>query len=153
MRAVFSIIGSSLFLLGPFVCYGVAGGHASVLWRPVPIIGIIVASLGSSILTFGCGDVWESLLSVRYLFRTPSGRVSTRKSLAVVRFLIISFYAVGSLFLLLHLLITRAVIAGPLEQIGKYVAVSVLSLVYPILISEGLLRPLKYRLEFLAEQK
>lgn len=127
------------------------GGHGPIPWMRVPIIGIVAASLGNTVVAFGFKEVWEAFLAIRFLFGSPSGNAKTQMPVIVLRFLMVSFYAMGGLFSLFWLLITLAVINGPVEQIGDHLALAICSLAFPILISEGLLRPLKNRLEFLAD--
>lgn len=147
MRALSSIVGLCLFGLGTVGCWVLGGGHASFLIHIAPLLGIIVGSLGSSTLAFGLGTVLEAVSAIRlFFFASPSFQPS-HKSLAVVRFLLVSVYMLGGLFSLFWLIMTLAAIAGPLEKIGERLAVAICSLIYAVLISEGLLRPLRNRLE------
>ena len=129
------------------------GGNPFFLIMAAPIIPIILASLGSSILAFGFRDVWGALSAFRFFFFTPPIGIVSPRSPVVIRFLIFSTYAIGGLVFLLEITITLSIINGPLYGIVGLIADSLCALIYPIFISEGLLRPLKYRLEYLAEQK
>jgi len=153
MRTISSLVGALLFLFGTIGVFILLNGNPYILMAEGLVFFFIFAPLGSSILAFGFRDVLNTLFSIRFLFFTPpTGTVSPR-SLVVTRFLIISVYAIGGLFFLFCIIINMASLNAPLGRIGQLVALSLCSLMYPIFISEGLLRPLKYRLEYLAEQK
>ena len=147
MRALSSIAGILLFGLGTLGCWVLGGGHASFLVHVAPLLGIGVGSLGSSLLAFGFETVLEAVSATRLFFVASPSFQPSHKSLAVVRFLLVSVYMLGGLFSLFWLIMTLAAIVGPLEMIGERLAVAICSLIYAVLISEGLLRPLKNRLE------
>ena len=153
MRTISSIVGCLLFLCGTIVCFMLAGGPPRALWMPGTIMAIMLAPLGSAILAFGLREVWEAFLDFRWFFVTPSGGAASPRSLVVIRFLLVSTYAMGGLLFLFRLILALGQVGGPSAQLGYQVAVAICSLAYPILIAEGCLRPLRCRLESLADQR
>lgn len=113
----------------------------------VPFLGLILATLGSSILAYGVNDIKDALLASRFLVITHSKNGASPRSLAVVRYLIISNYAFGGLIFLFGSMITLSGIAGPVEAVGQHIAACICTFVYAILVAEVFLRPLRCRLE------
>ena len=153
MRGISSLVGLLLFVLGTMGGFIMAGGKPNALFQIPLMMAVTVAPLGSAILAFGFRDVWVSLCAVRFLFFTPSASVTATRSFVVVRYLIISTYAVAGLAFLFVFIIVVASVGEPLAPTAMFFhhfAAATIALAYPLFISEGLLRPLKYRLEDLA---
>ena len=127
------------------------GGNPLEIMHVNLIMAIILAPLGSSILAFGFRGVWDALSTFRFFFFTPSASIAFTMPLVVFRFLTISIYAIGSLLFLLGL--TQSCYAGTLSSLGEGIAFSICALAYPIIIAEVVVRPIKYRLEYLADRK
>jgi flagellar motor component MotA len=144
-----TLAGIFLVFLGTVECFVFVGGHVGCLVQIIPLAGIILAGLGSSVLAFGFRDVKDTLLASRCLFLTPSKNEAFPRYLLVVRYLIISNYAFGSLMFLLCSIITLAGINGPLDALGQHIAACICTFVNAILVSEVFLRPLRCRLEYL----
>ncbi|MBI4027973.1 MAG: hypothetical protein HY360_23515 [Verrucomicrobia bacterium] len=150
MAALFGIL---LFLVGTAGGFMLAGGNPLALICFASIVAIILAPLGSAFLAFGFRDVWNAIAAFRFFFFTPPVGIVFSRSSVVIRFLIFATYAISGLMFLFYLVLTLAQYGGPVGVIGARVADSICSLIYPIFLSEGLLRPLKHRLEYLAEQR
>jgi len=110
---------------------------------PVPLLALILSCLGSVVLAFGVRDVWHTF---RDFFVDSSSAATPARSAEIASYLVGSLYAVGAVIFLLSLFGIMAAVHGPAELLGENVAYSICSLVYPIAISEGFIRPLKHRL-------
>lgn len=91
------------------------------------------------------------LRSFKALWIEDVTAVDCAKASRVVSALIAYEYAAGALVFLTNLIfimsyLSEVVSAGLTESFGKQVACTICSMMYPILIAEGLLRPLKHRL-------
>ena len=147
MQSISSLVGVLLFLVGTAGGFMLEGGNPLFLLRFSLIVAIILAPFGSSILAFGFRDVWDAFSAFRFFFIKPPAQIAFSKTIIVIRFLTLSTYAIGILMFLLGL--TNYDASYPLNEI---IAICICPLAYPIIISEGLLRPLKSRLECLAER-
>jgi len=151
MKTISSLVGGFLFIIATIGGFMLQGGNPLEIMHANLIIAIILAPLGSSILAFGFRGVWDALFTFRFFFFTPSANIASAMPLVVFRFLTFSTYAIGSLLFLLGL--TQSCCAGTLSSFGEGLAFSICALAYPIIIAEVFLRPIKYRLEYLAERK
>jgi flagellar motor component MotA len=140
-------------LFGIIGCYKmVGGGSLCYLVQWIPLIGIIIAALGSSIIAFGYDDVWKTLLTYRIFFQETPNNIPLQKTIVITRYLITATYASGSFIFLLCLIITMASIGGPLEQVGQHIGADIGVIMNTLVLSEAFLRPLKGRLEYLESQ-
>ena len=146
MRTSSPLIGALLFVGGIGGCFVLWGGHGLVVVFPVPLLALILACLGSAVLAFGGRDVWHTLRAFRVFFVAPRPESLPARSAEIASYLVGSLYAVGAVLFLLSLFGIMAAVHGPAELLGKNVATSICSLIYPIALSEGLLRPLQCRL-------
>ena len=113
---------------------------------PVPLLALILSCLGSAVLAFGVRDVWHTLRASRVFFVDSSAESMAARSVEIASYLVGSLYAVGAVIFLLSLFGIMAAVHGPSQLLGENVAYSICSLIYPIAVSEGFIRPLKHRL-------
>jgi hypothetical protein len=123
--------------------------------NPYPLFFLIGGISGTSLMAFGYKDVDKALSSTRYFFYTPQTPVDTGKAIRVSSFMIVSCYAQGALIFLIeiHSLIRIASVES-IAEVSRLKAINMAigSLLAPLLISEAFLRPLKARLETLADK-
>ena len=113
---------------------------------PFLALGVI----GTSTFAFGFRASCSALRSTRFLFFTPREPASPENLIAVLRFMIVSAYALGGLLFLISLHNIVASVQG--NFLGKSIMLSISTLMSPILISEAVLRPLKTRIENLGDK-
>lgn len=114
---------------------------------PFLALGVI----GTSTFAFGFTASCSVLRSVGFLFFTPRKPAFPENLIAVLRFMIVSAYALGGLLFLISLHNIVASVQG--NFLGKSIMLSISTLMSPILISEAVLRPLKTRIENLGGKK
>jgi hypothetical protein len=162
MQKLAPIIGFTLFLacvLGYASFLGSACKN-SVIYFTGPLIletmrclpFLALGIIGTSTFAFGFSATFSTLSSVRFLFSSPQAPPSPENPIAVLRFMIVSAYALGGLLFLVSLLNILPSISGAI-YLGKCISLSISTLMIPILISEIVLRPLKARLETLGVGK
>ena len=151
MRITSLVVGLLVFLLGTIGCFMLDGGGIRVLIFPRPLLAEILITLGCSIVAFGARDVLSTFSSVTVLWTDQPVGLDCTKATRVIAAAIGYTYAAGAIVFLLNLVLIMATISevvssGLTEYFGARVASAILSLAYPILISEGILRTLKHRL-------
>ncbi len=121
-----------------------------------PFLFLFVGILGTSILAFGIEETTAALSALRYFFSTPETPVDTHKTIRVVRHMIVSCYALGGLLFVIDIL--SSIRIGAMDSLPHKgallspISMGVFGLLAPLVISEAFLRPLKARLETLAEK-
>ncbi len=155
MRSLGSLLGLFLFL---FMGFGYSRTIAFPLLSSVnhwPFLLLFVGILGTSILAFGMKETSAAFSATRYFFFTPEMPVDTHKTIRVVRHMIVSCYALGGLLFVIETLSSirlGAMDSLPEKALWSSIYMGVFVLLAPLVISEAFLRPLKARLETLAEK-
>ena len=114
------------------------------------MIAVVLAPLGSAVLAFGLKEVLETLYAFRLFFLSPAPAAGSNRPAAILRYLIASTYAIGGLTFLIAVLVTiatRGRMPAQADCFWEHLAGASIALSYPVFISEGLLRPLKSRLQ------
>jgi flagellar motor component MotA len=114
------------------------------------MIAVVLAPLGSAVLAFGLKEVLETLYAFRLFLLSPTPAERSNRPAAILRYLIASTYAIGGLTFLIAVLVTiatRGSMPAQADCFWEHLAAASIALSYPVFISEGLLRPLKSRLE------
>jgi hypothetical protein len=154
MRSLSSLLGFAFFFFMA-VGYCIVAAVPITSLNPYPLCFLIGGIFGSALLAFGYKDFDKALSSTRYFFFTPQTPVDTEKAIRVLSFMIISCYAQGGLLFVIEILSTIRVstmTSLPEGSVLKVLAAAVSSLLAPLVISEAFLRPLKARLETLADK-
>ena len=123
--------------------------------NPYPLFVLFGGIFGSALLAFGYKDFDKALSSTRYFFFTPQTPVDTGKAIRVLSFMIISCYAQGGLLFVIEILSSvRTASVESITEAARFrvVYMGISSLLAPLVISEAFLRPLKARLETLADK-
>jgi hypothetical protein len=154
MRSLSSLFGLFLFLFMAVAYCAIAAVPITSL-NPYPLFFLYGGISGTALMAFGYKDYNKALSSTRYFFFTPQTPVETEKAVRVLSFMIISCYAQGGLLFVIEIL--SSVRMASVESITEVVRFRVLfmgisSLLAPLVISEAFLRPLKARLETLADK-
>ena len=126
------------------------GGNPRALVQIPVMLAVVLAPLGSAVLAFGFRDVLGTLFAFRSFLGSPTSAGTSTRSIAILRYLIISTYVIGGLAFLFGGIITVASIGGFPDQAGQvlqHLAAASIALSYPVFISEGLLRPLQSKLQ------
>jgi hypothetical protein len=155
MRSLSSLLGLFLFLIMAFGYSRVIAFPLTSEVSPLPFFFLFVGILGTSILAFGMKETSAALSATRYLFSTPETPVNTDKTIRVVRHMIVSCYALGGLLFVIEILSSIRVGAMdslPERALVRSISMGVFGLLAPLVMSEVWLRPLKARLETLADK-
>jgi len=156
-------------IYGFFLFLGMVSGYMNQTAVPIkmlsflPFLLLFAGILGTAVLAFGAKEAAVALSSVRYFFSKPKSPVDTRRIIMVLNFMILSCLAQGGILFVIEILSFFKHL-GPLmsnpkegiETLGQLIQV-IPNLTFPMFctvfaalcISEGLLRPLKSRLETL----
>jgi flagellar motor component MotA len=150
MRAISALVGFLFVGLGTIGVFCMMGGNPMALVQIPVLFAVVLAPLGSAVMAFGLKDVLGTLFAFRFLLYSSTSADPSTRSTAIIRYLITSTYAIGGLAFLLGAIITVASMGTFPDQPGsvwQHLAAASIALSYPVFISEGLLRPLKSKLE------
>jgi flagellar motor component MotA len=147
-RASF-ILGFLLLLAGTIGCFMLAGNSPSVLFFFVPFLAMLLIPVGCSIIAFGIRGPIVVLRSFTALWSSePTNEPhATRVISACIGYV----YGAGAFVFLASLLtimscLSEVAASGLTQRLGQDVAGTIVSLIYTVVISELVLRPLKHRL-------
>ncbi len=116
------------------------GGHPAVFISPAAAIIVSGVFIGAGLMAFGLRTLLDGLLALRVLLvRVPDETLRPQQA-HVLRGLIPSAYAAGVLGTIIGLVLMLATLDDP-SVIGASIAVAVLTVLYSVLLAEGLLRP------------
>jgi len=151
MRLTSFAVGSLIFVAGTFGYFLLEGGAPRVLYFPGSLLAELLIPLGSGVVAFGFPDVLRTCGAIRVLWTDEPAGIDCARIRAVVSSLIVSAYLGSAVVFLLNLMsimptLSQVAAHGLNEDFGRAVARTISSLAYPLLIAEGLLRPMKQRL-------
>ena len=147
MRLFKTLFGSGIYLFWIVLAFLYNGGHLESLLHPGETAMVWFAPIGALIGAYGLGGTVKLL----------GASLSSRKQAALAiphaklgRFLslwIVAAYGTSILAFVLGVVVTMGFVAGEAAKIGEKVASALVAFFWAILIAEGLLRPLKRRIE------
>ena len=143
------VLGFLLLLAGTIGCFMLAGNPPAILFYFVPSLAMLLIPIGCSTIAFGMRGPLGLVRSLTVLWGSEqSNRSEVRQILSAY---IGYVYGAGAFVFLASLLsimacLSEAAAFGLTEQLGRNVAATIVSLMYPVVLAELLLRPLKHRL-------
>lgn len=156
MKIIERVFGLLLFLAGIYfthrfcseASFPILWGRCwSILVFPVPLAALVVSVLGSAILAYGVRDTWCLVQAMRFIFVEPGSEWREGRCGEMVAYMIKSVCIVGAVIFLTSLFTVMATMGAGLSQpLGKSVTCSIYTLMYPLIIAEGFLRPLQNRI-------
>ena len=147
MRLLKTLFGSGIYLFWIVLGFLFNGGHLDSLCHPGEVAMVCFAPIGVLIGAYGLGGaaklLWASLSSRgQTALAIPHARLE--------RFLshwIVAAYFTSVLAFVLGVVVTMGFVAGSPVKIGEKAASALAAFFWAILLAEGLLRPLKRRIE------
>lgn len=127
-------------------------GSIGALIQPSIFFGFLFVPAGTVILAYGNREVANALYAFRFHFYTPHYNQVSRDFLPILKALILATYISSVAFFVLGCVVTIAHMDGSADEIAMHIAAALISFLYAFFICEGLLRPLKYRIEYLLDQ-
>ena len=143
------ILGVLLLLAGTIGCFMLAGNSPAILFFFVPLLAMLLIPIGCSIIAFGIRGPIVLLRSFATLWR--SEHTKTPEATRIISACIGYVYGAGAFVFLASLLsimacLSEVVAFGLTERFSQTIAGTIVSLIYPVIFAELLLRPLKHRL-------
>lgn len=149
MKLASIALGSLLLLTGTIGSLLLAGHSPATLFYLPPALAMLLIPIGCCTIAFGIRGLVAVLCSLVGL--RPPETTERPDSVRVISACIGYVYSAGAFVLLASLLnimacLTDAVAFGLTHHFGETVAATIASLLYPVVIAEFILRPLKHRL-------
>ena len=149
LKLASSILGGLLLLAGTVGCFMLAGHHPSILFYFVPLLAMLLIPTACAILAFGFNGPAVVLRSFAALW--SSEYHAEPEARRIMSAFIGYVYGAGAFVFLVSLLsvlgcLAEVVASGLTQRFGQCVAGTIVALMYPIVLAELVLRPVKHRL-------
>lgn len=156
MRLAAFILGFILILAGTIGSFMLAGNPPTSLFFLPPMLAMLLIPIGCCTVAFGIRGPIVVIRSFAALFSSGPIGAKTPEATRIISASIGYVYAAGAFVFAASLVtimarLSEVAASGLTESLVRTVAATVVSLIYPVVLAELILRPLKHRLDSLEQ--